>query len=348
LSKVKSGWEYIESMKKFEENPESILEILTGYWRTGILKAALELEVFTKISQGFNQVELLAPKIQASKRGVKILLDALCGLKLLKKSHDQYVLVPLSEKFLVKGIETYIGDAHHAFVPQEHWEIMGNIIQAVKKGTTVLTEPTPTEFWDKVVIGLRPLGVRVAQTICDHLEMGKSGEPAIKVLDLACGAGIYGFAVLQQNKKATLVEIDYGNVLEIAKNTAKKLGVFDRVIQRPGDILIDDFGEKEFDLAIISHILQGFGPEDIKRVLNKVHRALKPGGKIVIHDFVPDDNREYKTFPLIFAIYMLAVTQSGNTYTFSEFSTWLGELGFSEIDQIEPPGTSTLIIATRC
>ena len=51
--------------------PERIFETLNAYQKTAALKTAIELDVFTAISQGTNTAATLAQKCQASERGIR-------------------------------------------------------------------------------------------------------------------------------------------------------------------------------------------------------------------------------------------------------------------------------------
>jgi len=125
------------------------------------------------------------------------------------------------------------------------------------------------------------------------------------------------------------------------------MGVADRVIFRPGNIENPDFGEDVFDLVIISHILQGYDPTMIQVIIGEIYRALVPDGRIVIHEFVPDEQRVSKSLPLLFAAYMFAVTPGGGTYTLSEFSQWLTAVGFRSPKIHDLPTQSSIIVALK-
>jgi len=330
-----------------EINPTEIYDILIGYWKTGILKAAIELNVFTEIASGHTTSDKLASSLGVKEKGIRILLDALCGLKLLGKEKETYTLSPLAKNFLVNTKASYIGDTAKSFVPREDWNIFVMIGEALKRGGPLKEGPRATKFWEDVVVGLIPLGVPVAKTICDLLHISSSTRKGLKVLDLACGAGIYGYTILQRDHLATVTDLDLKDVLGIAKKVAEDMGVADRVTYHAGDIVTSDYGDNTFNIAIISHILQGFDPDTIKVILNKVYKALSPGGTLVIHEFVPDEERASKSFPLLFAVYMFLVTPGGGTYTFSEFSHWLKEVGFSHSMLHDLSGPTSLIIGHK-
>jgi hypothetical protein len=83
-----------------------------------------------------------------------------------------------------------------------------------------------------------------------------------------------------------------------------------------------------------------------KNQCNK-ERFLKSGGKLLIADMIPDDDRSTAVFPLLFAVNMLINSTEGNIFTMAEYRKWLEEAGFAGVTTIDAPGPSPLIIASR-
>jgi len=178
-------------------------------------------------------------------------------------------------------------------------------------------------------------------------EIKPDSREGFRVLDIACGSGVYGFSILQRDPTATATDYDLEDVLNVSANVARYMGVEDRVIFQPGNIENPDFGESVFDLVIISHILQGYDPSMIQVIIGEIYRALVPGGRVVIHEFVPDEQRVSKCLPLLFAAYMFAVTPGGGTYTFSESSQWLTAVGFRSPKIHDLPTQTSIIVAHK-
>jgi len=80
-----------------------------------VVRLALELDIFTTIATGHRTLEEIAAAVCASKRGARILLDALCPLGFLRKSQGVYSLTPTAEAFLVRGKPTYCVDLYLTF-----------------------------------------------------------------------------------------------------------------------------------------------------------------------------------------------------------------------------------------
>jgi C-methyltransferase len=330
----------------FESNPNEIYDLLIGHWKTGVIKAAITLDVFSRIAAGENTVEALALACSVKERGIRVLLDSLCGLGLLNKETGVYVLSRAADQFLVKGKTSYIGSAAMAFANMDDWEAMGRIDEAIMKGGPLKEEPDP-QFWADVAMGLVPLGAYAGQLMCDILDIRPDTREGFRVLDIACGSGVYGFSILQRDHAATVTDYDLEDVLGVSAEVARDMGVGDRVIFNPGNIENPDFGENAFDLVIISHILQGYDPAMIEVIIGEIYRALVPGGRVVIHEFVPDEERVSKCLPLLFAAYMFAVTPGGGTYTFSEFSQWLTAVGFRSTKIHDLPTQTSIIVAQK-
>ena len=88
-------------------------------------------------------------------------------------------------------------------------------------------------------------------------------------------------------------------------------GVADRFSCIDGDLHSTDFGSAAYDIGVYSHIAHQEGPDDNVAVFAEFRRALKPGGTLVVDDFVVDDDRSGPPFPLVFASSMLLRSKEG-------------------------------------
>jgi len=81
-------------------SPERIFTTLTAYQQTYALRAAIELDLFTAIGEGANEPALLAKRLKAAERGVRILADYLTVHGFLRKENGEYLLTQESAVFL--------------------------------------------------------------------------------------------------------------------------------------------------------------------------------------------------------------------------------------------------------
>ena len=64
-------------------------------------------------------------------------------------------------------------------------------------------------------------------------------------------------------------------------------------------------------------------------MLQKCFAALKPGGRAVTLEFIPNEDRITPPSNAAFALIMLASTPAGDAYTFSELESMFSEAGFA-------------------
>ena len=322
---------------------------LTGYQRTGTLKAAIELDLFTGIAEGHDTVPALARRVQAAERGVRILCDSLVVIGFLTKRSGRYVLVPGGEVFLDRRSPAYVASAAEFVAAPELSMHFTRVADAVRKGGTVIPEEgslAPEHpMWVRFARAMGPLGAFQAELVANVLEADNA--PAWRVLDIAAGHGAFGIALAKRNREAEVVALDWPNVLVVAEENARRAGVIDRFRKLSGSALDVDYGD-DYDLVLLTNILHHFDPAGCERILAKAHRALKPDGRAVTLEFVPNEDRVSPPEAATFSLVMLVTTPSGEAYTFTELERMCAKAGFAQSALHElPPSFARLVISTK-
>jgi predicted O-methyltransferase YrrM len=129
-----------------------------------------------------------------------------------------------------------------------------------------------------------------------------------------------------------------------AETTIGKYGLSDRIRFQAGSYL-DDPVAGRYDVAWLSHILHGEGPEDCQRIIQKAVSALSPGGMILIHDFILNNEMSGPLFPALFSLNMLLGTASGQAYSEQQIRDMLASAGVRNIHRIviDSPNDSGII-----
>ena len=121
-------------------------------------------------------------------------------------------------------------------------------------------------------------------------------------------------------------------------------GLASRVATRVGDLRTDGLGEG-FDLVLVSAICHMLGPDENRDLLRRCRQALAAGGRVVVQDFILEQDKTAPKMAAVFSLNMLVGTERGASYNESEYAAWLGEAGFREVHRIGLPGPSGLMIA---
>jgi hypothetical protein len=75
-----------------QPSPQLFFQTINAYQRTEVLKAAIELEVFTAIGEGNTTVAEIAKRCQTSEKGMRVLCDYLTIMEMLTKQDNHYAL----------------------------------------------------------------------------------------------------------------------------------------------------------------------------------------------------------------------------------------------------------------
>jgi len=324
--------------------PDRIMQLITGAWAASILGAAARHGLFTTLEGNPDTAEGLAKKTGISIRGAQALADGLTGLGILTLSNGKYQNTPDASAFLVQGKPSYQGAMAEVFL--EDFGTWQQLPEAAKTGLPTAphtADVADNPFWHVLVTAIAPLSFPVAQMAGERL--GLSGKGPIAWLDVGGGSGVWSAAWLGMNKQATGYQLDWPNVNAIGREFVARFGVGDRFTTIDGDFHTTDFGAATYDFAIYSHIAHQETPADNIATFRKFRKALKPGGTLVVNDFILDDDRTGHPFAMMFASQMLVVTKDGFTYRQADYRSWLNEAGFASVEIMTTPTPATVVLA---
>ncbi|HEV2994433.1 MAG TPA: methyltransferase dimerization domain-containing protein, partial [Chthoniobacterales bacterium] len=183
--------------------PERLMELSFAYAPPLIISAGVSNKVFDSLEGDAKTPEQLAKKTGASARALRILMNALVGLGLLKKDRQgKYSLTPESASFLLsKKPGTHAG-FFGTIAPQliSRWLRLSDIVREGRPAVAVNQETEGTEFFSQLVENIIPMSYPPAQKLGDHLKLAKA-KNEIHVLDLGAGSGIWGIALAQKSPR---------------------------------------------------------------------------------------------------------------------------------------------------
>lgn len=324
--------------------PDKVMQCITGGWVAAILGSAARHGVFNALEGGGDRAEGVANKAGISLRGAQAVLDGLTGLGLISYSNGLYQNSPEASAFLVKGKPAYLGAM--AEVMTDALTDWAKLPGAVKTGTPAASntaDMADNEFWHALVPAIAALSFPVAQMAAERLGVATAGS--ISWLDVGGGSGVWSAVWLETNKEATGFQLDWPGVNQIARGFVGDFGVADRFHTIDGDFHKIDFGSAKYDFGIYGHIAHQETPADNVEIFRKFRRAIKPGGTLVVNDFILSDDRTGHPFAMLFASQMLLATEGGFTWRQSDYRKWLGEAGFASADIVPTPTPSTLVFA---
>lgn len=327
-----------------QPDPGRLMELAWGYAAPVVIATAVRYGLFGWIGRQGASIEELLQRTGLSERGVRILLQALVGLRLLRRNGPRFELTPESATYLVPGQPEYRGALflHHVEQLLPRWL---ELPEVVRTGRPVPSPQAPAERYAGFVEALFASNYPAAKVLQRQLQLSGRTDP-FRVLDLGAGSGVWGIALAEDAPQVRVTAVDWPEVLVIARKKAAAHGVSERFRWVAGSFFEVPL-DSGYDLVVLGHVLHAEGVEGVQRLLRRSYEALRPGGQVAIQEYLPDDDRTGPTLPLLFAVNMLVNTEAGDTYTLAELSGWLKEAGFEGVETLPVPAVSPMVLARK-
>ena len=328
-------------------SPQLFFETINAFQKSAALKAAIDLGLFAAIGSEPATAAELAARCQCPERGVRILADNLTILGFLTKDGATYTLTSSSAIFLVPSSPAYMGAAVNFLLAPSLTEAFTDLASTIRRGRLHTTEHGTTApdhpAWVEFARAMGPMMAPTSQGAAELVTLDPSRDT--RVLDISASHGAYGIAVARKNPRAHLVALDWEAVLAVTTENAQAAGIADRFSKITGDAFTVDLG-RDYDAVLVPNFLHHFNAEVCTRFLQKVHAALRPGGQVVIVEFVPNEDRITPPPAASFSLVMLGTTPEGDAYTFAQYQQMLAAAGFRDASLHPlPPTMQSAVLA---
>jgi len=323
-------------------NFSEIIDKVDRLEESHILVAAFEFRIFTHLGAQSRTGKYISRKAKLHFEGTVALLDALCAMKVLIKTKDQYKNSSETYKYFCETSKDYKkGTVFLRKDNREEWSGLIDVIRQGRKEDAFKGDDDP-EFRELFTYAMHERSEKYSKKLAKFIARKRVGN----LVDVGGGPGSYSSEVLKLDKKASAILIDRSASLKIAKKLLRKLSVYKRFKFFAGDIFEADFG-KENDTVLYSNILHIYNEKENLVLLNKIHASLKMGGRIVIVDLFLNENRIQPYDAALFSLTMLMFTKTGRTYGFNETERMLKKVGFGKHKRFDLGRGSSVIEAEK-
>lgn len=280
-------------MKKLPQitiDPDPLFKIQQGAIQAQVLMTAVELKVFNHTTSAVTGAEVAAA-IGTHAVNTELFLNVLCSMELLQKSDGTFVNTPLSDTFLVKGEETWLGDflqMNDGWMFQNRQQMQERLINgpaAPQQSSDPAEESEGEEMFQSDFIRISRNFARsgIAQGIAEELSKLPEFNGFQKMLDLGGAHGMDCMATVQKHPSLVGTVFDQSHVIHITGEIIDEYGMGDRVSVIGGDCMADPLGD-DYDLILAKGMLNFTGPA-LGDVIKKIYTSLSEGGVFVsIHE----------------------------------------------------------------
>jgi SAM-dependent methyltransferase len=323
-------------------SPDEIREVAYAFQRSRVLLTAYELDLFTLVGKGDKSSREAAVAIGTDVRATDRLMNALCAMGLLTKDRGKFFNTPTSLRYLVRGNPDYMAGLLHTV---HLWDRWSTLTDAVHRGAAVAIRQVNDrgkKWLTAFIAAMHDRASRQAPSVVAQIDL----SDVSRVLDVGGGSGAYAMAFVRARYGIRATVFDLPDVVPLTQSYVEREGLLDKVDMVAGDYLKDSLGVG-YDVLFLSAIIHSNSVEQNRSLMKKCVRALAPGGRVIVQDFIMDEGRTSPAGGAFFALNMLVGTDAGDTYTEAEVRSWMEDAGLSGIIRKETPFGTTQIIGRK-
>jgi len=328
-----------------------------GFMASQALFTGLELEVFDRIAEAGASgldVAALRAKCNCDAPRMQTLLTALVAIKCLRRSPGgMYSLSPNAAQYMVSTSKHYYGDYLRYQIGRQFYNRMGALPEVMSTGKA----PSYASWFSDP---------EVAKTYTQAQHNGSVATAKYlvrKKLDLGCvsdmldvgggsGAFSYVFVEATPGLKSTVLELPEvcrtgeGIKAQQSEDVQKRVSFVELDATSPNWPVND----AAYDVVLMSYI-SGSVPEPIiARLYANAFKALRPGGRLLVHDFMVNDSLDGPALGALWGLQHVTVNADGLGLCPREIISRMGAAGFdvSKCQTLEMiHGMTKLIVANK-
>lgn len=302
-------------------------DIAYGFLGSKALFAALGLDLFSRVAEGARTVEELSAGTAVAANRMRTLVRALAAVGLLVPDGDGWVNAPAAERHLVRGAAGDFGEYFRLQVGQQIYPALLRLDAGLAGAGSVhhtyadlLSRPEEARTF---TAAQHAGSAGAARVLADRVDLGD----ARTLLDVGGGSGAFTLALCAANPRLRATVLDFPAVLDVAREYRAASGLAARIALLPGDAVHTEWPAGQ-DVVLMSYLLSAVGEAEIDIVLARARRCLRPGGRLVVHDFALDDDGPGPAPAALWFLQYVAFRPDAVSFSAGELRQRLADHGF--------------------
>lgn len=319
-------------------------------YRLPVLTVADEVGTFSALAARALTTSDLAQSINVDARAVAVHLGMLASLGFVERREGRWRASASARTWLHPAAEGYVGPLLHRFRTGQ--PLHAQLLATLRPGVRATPHGSAVAEWERGEMSL-DLARTITAFMNAHSRAAAKGaalqalfSEAERVLDVGGGSAVFAieFAKAWPALQATVMEI--AAVCVEADRYIAAAKVADRVGTEAVNMFTQDWPTGH-DVHFLSNIFHDWSDDTCRLLARQSFKALSPGGKIVLHEMLMDDDGCGPLATAAFSLLMLLGTR-GRQYTLAELREFLESAGFAGVEAFTTGGGYySLVVATK-
>jgi SAM-dependent methyltransferase len=293
------------------------------YWRSYILLTAAHLGLFAWIGNRERKPAALAAHFGGDRAGWEILLNALCGMGLLRKRREKYSNTPFAARHLNHYGAARLLPSYDSF---HKWSGLAPALVAGKRPHLQMPFLSDRRQAKRLLDSLDLDATEIAPYLIDKLPLKDSRT----LLDVGGGLGTYSIAFCRRYPSLEATIVEHPKIVPLARRAIRDADMAQKIRVIGLDIFRQPLPQG-FDTLLVSNVLHAHGPRENRSLFFKLHRCLKPQGRLILRDIFMSVDGIAPEWGTLFSVLLYLHTPRGRCYGLHEVLGWLREAGFSRV-----------------
>jgi O-methyltransferase domain len=323
----------IEIQKPLDDRP--VADVLLGIFGYTAILAAHRLMLFPLLATQPRTLPEVCDALRIKRRPAQAMLASAAALGFVTRTEDHFALSPLSEQYLLETSPTYCGFVWDVVVdnfddglsyPSLERAVLTDSSQIFGGEHTFQSMEEQADRARAFTRGMHSMSMGPGLAWPEAIDLSSHEI----MLDVGGGSGAHAIGALTRWPHLRAVVFDMAPVCQVADEFIASHGLQARIETHAGNMWDDPFPSG--DLHFYSNIYHDWSREKGDFLTRKSFESLPPGGRIVLHEMLYNDDKTGPFAAAAFSINMLIWSVDGEQYSGGELSQMLAGAGFRDIE----------------
>ena len=311
------------------KSPAELLELAIGYQKSQVLFSFVELEIPKILHKKNLTADDLAKKLKVHPLAMGRFLNACVSVGLLERKNGIYGNSSLTDYFLVKGNEFYLGGQIKRYKNRSYplWIELPEKLKSWKYGESNAETPETEDQGAESMAEQHNLALLHGRALAKNFDFSKYKN----LLDLGGGTGAMSIGLCETFPKLKATIFDLPENVKKADEFISKSKLQTRVKTIGGDVVKDKLPE-DFDVVLLANLLSVFDAETNKKLFSRIYKNLPKDGVCIISGWILDKDRLSPEISILFCLEDICWNSSDVERSFEVYQSWMKEAGFKKIE----------------